>query len=184
MMKSIVHFLIASAFAQTATLAEPPPKPAEGTFQGGSEYLATLAEVVQASDKIEITEHSCPYDAFDRKAGRSLITDEIVYGTRDLSASQRELFLSIVKAMDPKTRQWDRLCLFESHHAIRFYSAGKLTSTMEICFKCSEVEWGATNARPPEVLLSSLARFVESIGFSPERDWRALAKKHLPAASR
>jgi hypothetical protein len=180
MRMSLALLFVASTCALTAALGESPPESAEGTFRGDSDYLATLTQVVQKSDKIVITEHSCPHDALEPKTGKSLIAVEIVYDTRELNAPQRELFLPIVRTMDPKTQEWVTLCLFEPHHAIQFYSAGKLTSTMETCFKCGQVEWGATNAMPPELLLSSLARFIESIGLSPERDWHALAKERLP----
>ena len=102
-----------------------------------------------------------------------------MYGTRELYVSQKEFLLSKVRSLDPKPQEWSSVCLFEPHHTMRFYAADKLTSTMEICFKRSQVEWTATKANPPGSLYSGLAQFIESIGLSPDRDWSALAKEHL-----
>ena len=67
-----------------------------------SEYQQTLAKLIERSDRIVVTEHSDQFNAFDVNAGKSLIQSEIVYGTRVLDASQKSLFLSMVKGLDPK----------------------------------------------------------------------------------
>ena len=164
------------------------PKPSPGSAlsqstkdidQDGQAYLGALAEIIQRSDRISVTEHSYEYDAYDTEAGRSLIPDEVVYGTRELDASQEGLFLSTIQALDPKTQDAFAACIFEPHHTVRFYTAGKLTSTMKICFECGQVEWDATKTTPPWSLPSGLATFINGIGFSPDRDWAALAKQHM-----
>ncbi len=145
----------------------------------GGEYQQTLAKMIEQSDRIVVTEHSDQFDAFDANAGKSLIQSEIVYGTHELDASQKRLFLSTVRDLDPKLQNAFPLCIIEPHHSIRFYAGGKLTSTMDICFKCGQVEWDATKATPPWSLYSGLETLITAIGFSPKRDWSALAKQHL-----
>jgi hypothetical protein len=150
----------------------------QGIDRNGRVYLGALAETIQRSDRISVTEHSYQYDAYHTEAGKSLIPNEIVYGTRELDASRKAIFLSTVNALDPKTQDAFAACIFEPHHTVRFYTAGKLTSTMEICFECGQVEWDGTKATPPWSLPSGLATFIKDIGFSPDRDWAILAKQH------
>lgn len=147
--------------------------------QEGRAYQEALAETIHRSDRIVVTEHSFQYDAYDTDTGKSLIRNEIVYGTRELDASQADLLLSTVKGLDPKTQDAFPACIFAPHHTVRFYAASKLISTMEICFECGQVKWDATRATPPWSLYAGLATFIKGIGFSPERDWSALAKRHL-----
>lgn len=153
-------------------------KPQEADREG-RQYRQELTELIRKSDRIVVTEHSYEYDAYDMDAGKSLIDDEIVYGTRELDAAQKAFFLSTIEALDPKTQDAIAACIFEPHHTIEFYAAGKLASTMDICFQCGQVEWDKTRASPPWALYSGLAAVVEHIGFSPDRDWATLAKRHL-----
>ena len=145
----------------------------------GREYRDDLSGMIRRSDRIVVTEHSYQYDAYDMDAGKSLIPDEIVYGARELNQQQKEFFLSTVDRLDPKTQDAFPACIFEPHHTVQFYLDGKLSSTMEICFQCGQVEWDATKASPPWSLYSGLATFIDGIGFKAERDWHTLAKSHL-----
>lgn len=149
------------------------------TDPSGSEYLIKLAGAIRRSDRIVLTEHSYLYDAYDSRAGKSLIPNEVVYGSRELGGDQADLFLSTVESLDPQTQNAVTACIFEPHHTLRFYAEGELVSTMDICFKCSQVKWDATDLTPPWSLLSGLAATVKDAGFSPERDWAALAEQHL-----
>ncbi|SFK34729.1 hypothetical protein [Lysobacter sp. cf310] len=149
------------------------------TDSSGLEYRNQLAEAIRQSDRIVLTEHSYPYDAYDSQAGKSLIPDEVVYATRELSGDQSDAFLSTVQGLDPQTQDAFAACIFEPHHTLRFYAGGELVSTMEICFKCAQVKWDATDLAPPWSLLSGLATVVQGAGFSPERDWAGLAEQHL-----
>lgn len=141
----------------------------------GREYITELSDAIQRADRIVVTEHSSQFDAYDVTSGKSLVPEEIVYGTRQLSSQQKALFLSTVEQLDPKTQDAFPACIFESHHTVMFYAGGKLESTMDICFQCGQVKWSATRTTPPWSLYSGLAAFIEGIGFQPERDWAALA---------
>jgi hypothetical protein len=149
------------------------------TDQAGQKYQKTLVAMIQRSDKIVVTEHSCEWDTYKTDAFRSLIPKEIVYRTRVLSAAQKASFLSIIEGLNPETKTEYSSCIFEGHHTIQFYSAGRSISTMDICFKCGDVIWPATKVTPPADLISGLAKFIEGIGLSPTRNWPALARRHL-----
>ena len=145
----------------------------------GAQYRSQLAEMIRRSERIVVTEHSYPFDAYDTKAGKSLIPDEVVYGTRELSGREVDFFLDTVNGLDPSTQDAFAACIFEPHHTIRFYTAAESVSTMKICFKCWQVEWDGTELAPPWALYTGLAAVVKEAGFSPERDWASLAQPHL-----
>ena len=142
-------------------------------------YRDALAGMIRRADRIVVTEHSYLYDAYDADAGKSLIPNEVVYGSHQLSPAQKDFFQSTVDGLDPTTQDAFAACVYEPHHRIEFYASGERISTMAICFKCSQVKWDATSATPPWSLYPGLAALVEEAGFSPKRDWVALAKQHL-----
>ena len=158
--------------AETAALAQ-------GDDREGRAYITELSNMIRGSDRIVVTEHSFQDDAYDADSGKSLIPNDVIYGTRQLTSQQRELFLSTINQLDPKTQDAFPACIFEPHHTIRFYAGDKLKSTMDICFQCGQVEWDATSTTPPWSLYSGLATFIKDVGFQPERDWAALARRHV-----
>lgn len=145
----------------------------------GLAYRDELAGLIRRSDRIVVTEHSYLYDAYDAQAGKSLIPEEVVYGSLPLSQSQKDFFLATVDGLDPELQDAFAACIYEPHHRIEFYALDKRISTMAICFKCSQVRWDATSATPPWSLYSGLGALMREVGFSPERDWAALAEQHL-----
>lgn len=174
-MKKIAAVLLmaiaaAGCQARAGTAAE-----VQADDRDGREYIAELSDAIQRADRIVVTEHSSQFDAYDVTSGKSLVPEEIVYGTRQLGSQQKALFLSTVEQLDPKTQDAFPACIFESHHTVMFYAGGNLESTMDICFQCGQVKWSATRTTPPWSLYSGLAAFIEGIGFQPERDWAALA---------
>ena len=146
----------------------------------GRRYLNDLTTLIQRSEQIVFTEHSSGFDAFDEKNETSLVPDEIVYRTRELSPAQKKMFLRTMQNLDPKDQDAFPACVPEIHHTVRFYAGRKLISTMGICFECGQVDWDGTKARvPPQMLYSGLASVVNHIGLESERNWAALARKHL-----
>lgn len=157
--------------------SEPGSPLASSTDLGnGDTYKAELAHLIERSDKIVLTEHSYPFDLFDMTANKSLIANEVVYGTRVLTAEQRARFASEVRDLDGKSQDAFSACLFEPHHRIAFYSKGRTLSTMEICFKCSQIEWESKSKIPPWAIYEGLASFIKSVGLQPEQDWEARAR--------
>lgn len=164
----------------TATPSNEGSSPMAGnTDSSGLEYRNALAELIERSDRIVVSEHSFEFDAYDAQAGKSRIPETVVYGRRELSGDQRAFFLSTVEGLDPATQDAFTACIFEPHHTIEFYAQDERIGTMAICFKCSQVEWDGAAMAPPWALYSGLAKLVEAAGFSPERDWGALAEQHL-----
>jgi hypothetical protein len=105
-----------------------------------------------------------------------------VYWTVDLSAEQKQMFLQTVENLDPKTQDDFSLCSFDPHHTVRFYAREELLSTMQICFKCSQVAWRDAPGLPPWSLFSGLHDFFERIGLKPDQNWSELAWAHLQMA--
>jgi hypothetical protein len=148
---------------------------------GGRDYLDDLSAMIRASDRIIVTEHSSPLDAVDPDSLAFLLPEGgVVYGTRELSHAQRRMFLATVESLDPTTQDAFAACAPVVHHTVRFYAGRRLMSAMGICFQCGQVLWRETKATPPWALYPGLASVMRQIGFQPERDWKALAMKHLP----
>lgn len=175
----LAWLLLLSSGCDSSAVPNEGPSMSANTDPSGAEYLNKLAEAIRHSDRIVLTEHSYPYDAYDSKAGKSLVPNEVVYGTREFDRGQTESFLATVEGLDPRTQNAVTACIFEPHHTLRFYAKGELVSTMGICFKCAQVKWDATDLTPPWSLLSGLSAVVKVAGFSPERDWADLAEQHL-----
>ncbi|HSC78936.1 MAG TPA: hypothetical protein VLC08_01155 [Chitinolyticbacter sp.] len=161
--------------------SESPQEPAELASQNmeGAQYRDALAQTIARADRIVVTEHSYEYDAIDENTGRSLLKEEIVYRKVTLNAAQKSHFRTAIQALETQMPEAVSACIFEPHHTIRFYAGDKLLSQMDICFLCYEVEWSASSNIPPVALADRLARFIESIGLAPERDWKQLARQLL-----
>ena len=144
----------------------------------GRQYKAELVKTIQRSDSVVVTEHSFQYDLYDQEAHASLIPDQVVYSKRALTPEQRSELLSVTRELNPTTQNEFSMCIFEPHHALLFYANDKLLSTMEICFKCKQVEWDGSKLTPPGALYAGLGAFLQSIGFEPTKDWTALAEEY------
>ena len=157
--------------------SDPGSPTASGLGPGdGETYKNELAQLIERSDKIVVTEHSYPFDLFDTAANKSLIPTEVVYGTRVLSVEQRARFATEIRALDGKSQDAFSACLFEPHHRIAFYSKGEALGSMEVCFQCSQIEWESKSKIPPWAIYEGLASFIKSVGLHPEQDWTARAK--------
>jgi len=146
---------------------------------GGTEYKEALLGLLSRTDRIVATEHSSEFDLYDPETGESGVPKTIIYGTHELTAAEIEYFTATIKSLDPTTQDAFAACVPEVHHTFRFYSGQRLIDTMDICFECGEVLWSGTGATPPWSLYSGLAKVVKHIGFTPDRDWPAVARQHL-----
>jgi hypothetical protein len=144
----------------------------------GGQYKAELVKTIQRADRIVVTEHSYEYDLFDSQHHISLMPDEVVYNRWELTGEQKNELLITVKDMSSSTQSEFSECIFEPHHTFLFYSDDKLLSTMEICFRCLEVEWDGSKLTPPGALYSGLGAFLRRIGSEPTRDWTAVAQAY------
>lgn len=148
----------------------------------GREFRDALLAAIDQADQIVVTEHSSPWDAFDAELNRSLIEQEFEYARVSLSSEQETRFRDIVAQVDPATQNWASACIPAFHHTVRFYQAGILKSTLQICFECSQVRWdGIKGVTPPGAIYQSLEQAITSVGLNPKRKWSALARQRLAA---
>lgn len=145
----------------------------------GRHFLETLSGTIRRADRIVISEHSNGVDAWDSHAGKSLVPDEVVYETRELSAEDTREFLAVVEDMNPGTMAGTWLCEPDPHHTIDFYTGPDRISRMDVCFTCGWIGWDATDAETPLAIYAGLAKVVERVGLHPHADWSALAKAHV-----
>ena len=145
----------------------------------GAIYKTAMADLIRQSDRIVASEHSDEFDLYDVEAEKSELDKQLVYGEQELSDQQKAFFLATIESLDPKTQDAFPACVPAVHHSFRFYSRGALVDTVDICFECGQVLWEGTSAYPPWSLSSGLAKIVTRVGFSPERDWPAVARQHL-----
>jgi len=146
----------------------------------GSRGKSELLDTIRRSDRIVVTEHSYRGDLYDPQTGKSpMPDDDLLYGTRDLDERQRQNFATIVGGLNEGAEHLASLCIFQSHHSIRFYLHDENLAVMNICFTCGQVDWNGNFFTPPW-LIGGLSEFIEQIGFQPKRDWRALAEEHKP----
>ena len=141
----------------------------------GKLFKADLLSVISRADRIIITEHSNKNDYSDPDAGVVYQGPVIKYGQVELNDKQKADFSSVIISLSNETQDAFAACIFDPHHTIQFYSGGKLSDTMEVCFQCGQVEWKGNTRTPPWSIYSGLSRVVKSVGLSPERDWRKLA---------
>lgn len=139
-------------------------------------YKDDLLNTINSSDKIIVTEHSNPFDIWDKESNQSLVPNDIVYKRKEIDKGEKEEFFEIINKLDGELQNGASMCIFEPHHTIEFYSKGKLLSKMEICFVCDHVNWSGSKFNPPWSLYRGLEDFLKKSGFEPKRDWASIAK--------
>ncbi|SRR6266851_8325963 len=150
----------------------PLPAPPKDRTLHGKIFKQALADAIRAADRIEIVEHSSP---FDFKPPRQNEPD-LEYGSTQLDGATVAVFLAAADAMDDTTQSMFLACVPAYHHSIRFYEAGQLASVMKICFECSDIAWRRKNVINPQAVWPILAETVKKAGFQPHREWRDLVK--------
>ncbi len=138
----------------------------------GAKYLRELLSAVRQADVITITEHSHMTDYLRPDRGVDGYKEKI-YAVVKISQSEKRGLIDIVSSLDPKTQDAFSACIFEPHHRLAFYRSGKLTSTMEVCFECGQIEWDGTSQRPPWAIFDGMRAYISSIGLHPKSDWWA-----------
>jgi hypothetical protein len=145
-------------------------------------YKMAFIDAIRRSNRIVVVQHSFKFDLYDVEAHKSLIPEEVVYQSRELDTKQKDDLLATMKAMPEKVQEWETMCIFEPHHRIEFYLDSGEVSSMEICFRCQQVQWSGSAMRPPLAFLGTIASFFERVGLATRRsrdDWSAMAKAHL-----
>jgi len=143
----------------------------------GAIYKEKLVAAIRSADSIRLTEHSHWTD-FPGPLNQRDKAPFYAYRSQTLSQEATVAFLEKAENLSPATIDYFAACIFAPHHTIEFQKEGKITSTMEICFKCGQLKWDASAERQPEKLMELLEKFVSESGYEPDRDWEALAKQH------
>lgn len=143
---------------------------------GRVDYAGDLIAAIGDADRITVTQHSYRHDAHEAEEAANY--RGIIYAKKELSPSERAHFTSVLRALPTGTPDAVPGCIFNPHHSFHFYKAGKLASTMQVCFECAQVKWDGTNKEVITALHGGLREYVAAIGMQPEADWHALAIKH------
>lgn len=180
---ALIFALLSSACSQKAEVQAPSEqmRAAQNALPdsgAGRLYIDALADAIQKSDRIVVTEHSNIYDVLygSTQPGNPENYRPIIFTTHELNVRERDDFLAVVKSMATKTQDAETACTFEPHHTITFYRENKQASALIVCFQCGQVEWAGFNKQRPWALVPTLGRLIDRWGMKTERDWRALAK--------
>lgn len=142
-------------------------------------YVSLLTEEVKNSDTIVFIEHSYYLDFLDPKSNDQINPDNAptyTYKKIELTDSQKKNLISSLNSIKEKDINMFSMCIFVPHHRIEFYRQGNMSSSMEICFKCADIEWSLTNYARPIDLMSVLGDAFRNAGFETQKDWASLAK--------
>ena len=182
MIKKILALLFALfVVACTKPSTTLPEEPNRGPDSGeGQLYINDLAAAIRAADRIVVSEHSNAFDVLDQETQPQLPKNykPVIYASHELTPLERAEFLKTVTQLPPRTQDLEPACIFQPHHTITFYRAGKQASAMVICFHCGQVEWNGTGKTKPWSLVKGLGKLVTSVGMHEERDWYALVRTH------
>jgi hypothetical protein len=145
------------------------------TNEEAEKYKLALVEAIQSSDKIVIREQSNKIDFFE------LIPDlnnapQYTYALKELNTGEKILFLASARNLKGGARTMKTDCLFVAHHTIEFYEGGILKSSMEVCYKCSDVKWSASEYDAPQDIFQALTPVITSAGMQTHRPWDEMAK--------
>lgn len=145
-----------------------------GVNNNGVKFKQDLEGAIANADRIVVLQHSHVSD-FNGVIASNEKAPYYSYGSRVLSSGAKADFLSRVRNLSgynsqPSNRQ------FEPHHTIKFYSAGRLKSTMQISFAINEVRWNGSKFIASQDIMRAIAPVVSNAGFSSNRDWNGLAR--------
>lgn len=142
-------------------------------------YVALLTKEVESAESIMFVEHSYKFDFLNSSSNKTIDiekTPTYIYKTQIITARQQKNLVSSLESMEEKDMNMFSSCIFVPHHRIEFYKSGKLSSSMEICFHCADIEWDMTNNARPIDLIAVLGSAFTEAGFKTSKDWSALAK--------
>lgn len=178
-------FAIPLFFLQPQVMGEADKTPLSKQFgkaDQGEAYRRNLAKWIGTADHIILAEVSDPQD-FPATvklppAGRP----KYEYARVRLTDAQKKDLLKAVEAMDGTTVDDLPRCYFPHHRMDLVDGAGKVVSSMEICFECDRVKWDRDGGlSTPMGLMAVLGAAVESAGLAKEKDWKKLARERMVA---
>ena len=140
----------------------------------GAKFKQDLERAVATSDRIVVLEHSHASD-FTGIVPTASKPPYYSYGSRVLSSSATADFQARVRNLTaynsrPSNRQ------FQPHHTIKFYSAGRLKSSMLVSFGINEVRWNGSRHTASQDIIRAVGPVIANAGFRTSRDWNGLAR--------
>ncbi len=140
----------------------------------GAKFKQDLERAIAVSDRIVVLQHSHSTD-FTGIVTNVNKAPYYSYGSRVLSSGAKADFQSRVNRLSAyNSRPSNRP--FEPHHTIKFYSAGRLKSTMRVSFGVNEVRWNGSKFTASQDIMRAVGPVISNSGFSTKRDWNGLAK--------
>jgi hypothetical protein len=141
----------------------------------GPEFKEALLSELVAADRVVVLEHSDPSDFLNDEGEGPDNPKRIVYRSVELDADAKARLKGNVKLMDASVPTLLAACAFVPRHTIQIYVGSTLSSELQICYECGDIQWSKIDAVEPSGLLSALTPIVLAAGLEQERDWRALA---------
>lgn len=138
-------------------------------------YNLALVDAIQNADRIVIKEHSHEVDFFGAIPGLDN-PPQYSYGLKVLNTGEKILFLENARKLKGEARIVKTICLFVPHHTIDFYEKDVLKSSMQICYKCSDIKWSATTYGASQDVFQALTPLITQAGMQPHRAWDEMAK--------
>lgn len=140
----------------------------------GPKFKEDLVKEISRADRIVVLQHSHPSDF------AKLITDgskppTYSYGSRVMSSTTKADFLYRVRNLSAYNGALSDKP-FQSHHTLKFYKNGRLTSTMRAAFGTNEVRWNGSNYIPSRDIIRTVGTVIANTGYRLHRDWANLAK--------
>jgi hypothetical protein len=148
-----------------------------GCPSDGATYRDSILEALDRSDRIEVTEHSDPFDLVTADDLKIRVNPEVVYRRVELAREQIAYFRRALQDMDVTTQNWATACMPNFHHTIRFWRGDESLGELVVCFGCGHLKWDRSRVSPPGAIYKTLANVVTHAGLSPKREWRQLASE-------
>jgi len=176
---SLALVVCVAALLISSCASDPFPVPAPViTIKADEEakkYNLALVDAIQNADKIVIKEHSHKVDFFGTIPGLNN-TPQYTYARKELNTGEKILFLQDVRNLKGVAKTVNTNYLFASHHTIDFYEQGMLKSSMQICYKCSDIKWSATHYKASQDVFQALTPAITRAGMQTRRAWDEMAK--------
>lgn len=130
-------------------------------------FRHTVLKGLLSSTEVRVVEHSDPHDTpGPTPAGYA----EKIYATSVLDRKQlNDLYLALPFAFG---YSYQTQCGLVPHHRIEFVQPDGTISTMELCFKCGELQLNDQSQRGfPPGWYQTLKQFISSLGMHPDGPW-------------
>lgn len=153
-----------------------PPGPAQpsGPNDSGARFKSDLERAIASSDRIVVLQHSHESD-FANVVPAGTKAPYYSYGSHVLSSAAKADFLNRTRYLSAYNSRPSNQP-FDPHHTIKFYSAGRLKSSMRVSFSSREVRWNGSRYTASQDILRAVGPVISNAGFRTSRDWKGVAR--------